>query len=132
MRLKAIVASAMAACALSGVMASGAAASGEVVLWPTDQEMAEHPGMRHAATCDMNSWESEQTQFTEDYMIKANKEGKCTESWEREDPLTAEDSRAAKEHVVNASSAKAKAQRVKAKRAKAKHAKAKRVLRSHN
>ncbi|HVQ58543.1 MAG TPA: hypothetical protein VMS60_06505 [Solirubrobacterales bacterium] len=86
MRLKAIVASAMTALALCGVLASSAAAS--IVLTPSPQEMAEHPGEGYSATCDMSEQESRDSQFTDEYVNKANAEGKCTGQWTKEPAST--------------------------------------------
>jgi hypothetical protein len=79
MKLKAIIAAGLSALALSGVMASGAAA--EVPLSPSAEEMAAHPGQGYAVTCEMSSFESRETQFTDQYVNKANAEGKCTARW---------------------------------------------------
>jgi hypothetical protein len=101
MRLKAIVASAVTALALCGVLASGAAAS--IVLTPTPQEMAEHPGEGYAAQCDMSEQESRDSQFTDQYVNQANAEGKCTGHWFKEPasanaPDTGRKSRADRSH----------------------------------
>lgn len=74
MKLKAIGVAAIAALALSGVFASGAAA--EIVLTPSAQEMAEHPGDLYWSTCQMSEWERRESQFTDQYVNKANAEGK--------------------------------------------------------
>jgi hypothetical protein len=85
MKLKAIGVAAIAALALSGIFASGAAA--EIVLSPSAQEMAEHPGEGYSATCQMSEAESRESQFTDQYINKANAEGKCTGEWFAELPL---------------------------------------------
>lgn len=85
MKLKAIGVAAIAALALSGIFASGAAA--EIVLSPSAQEMAEHPGEGYSSTCQMSEAESRESQFTEQYIDQANAEGKCTGEWFAELPL---------------------------------------------
>jgi hypothetical protein len=81
MKLKAIIASAIAAMALSGLLAGGASAS----TWePTHQEFTEHPGMSFSIRCQMS--EEQSLNWTKALEAQLEAEGKCVSSWDKEAP----------------------------------------------